>query len=148
MNKIVRRYLVKSITLSADRIEFLAYEHGDMSKNIEFIINKDGPYVIKIYPGLDTLSILINQFSIGISNYENHYCYQFNLKLIEERESGKIYLVNHNKDDLCIDIFYAYYNMIHERFASNMENIELVFCCVVEPDTQDIYPYRKGTNNV
>lgn len=147
MNKIVRRYLVKSITLSADRIEFLAYEHGDMSKNIEFIINKDGPYVIKIYPGLDTLSILINQFSIGISNYENHYCYQFNLKLIEERESGKIYLVNHNKDDLCIDIFYAYYNMIHERFASNMENIELVFA-VVEPDTQDIYPYRKGANNV
>lgn len=147
MNKIVKRYLVERITLSADRIEFLAYEHGDMSKKIEFIINRDGPYVIKIYPGLDTLSILINQFSIGISNYENHYCYQFNLKLIEERESGKIYLVNHNKDDLCIDIFYAYYNMIHERFASNMENIELVFA-VVEPDTQDIYPYRKGTNNV
>ena len=147
MNKIVKRYWVKRITLSADRIEFLAYEHGDISKKIEFIINRDGPYVIKIYPGLDTLSILINQFSIGISNYENHYCYQFNLKLIEERESGKIYLVNHNKDDLCIDIFYAYYNMIHERFASNMENIELVFA-VVEPDTQDIYPYRKGTNNV
>lgn len=147
MNKIFKRYLVESITLSADRIEFLAYEHGDMSKKIEFIINRDGPYVIKIYPGLDTLSILINQFSIGISNYENHYCYQFNLKLIEERESGKIYLVNHNKDDLCIDIFYAYYNMIHERFASNMENIELVFA-VVEPDTQDIYPYRKGANNV
>lgn len=147
MNKIVKRYLVKSIILSADRIEFLAYGHGDMSKKIEFIINRDGPYIIKIYPGLDTLSILINQFSIGISNYENHYCYQFNLKLIEERESGKIYLVNHNKDDLCIDIFYAYYNMIHERFASNMENIELVFA-VVEPDTQDIYPYRKGTNNV
>ena len=147
MNKIFKRYLVESITLSADRIEFLAYEHGDMSKKIEFIINRNGPYIIKIYPGLDTLSILINQFSIGISNYENHYCYQFNLKLIEERESGKIYLVNHNKDDLCIDIFYAYYNMIHERFASNMENIELVFA-VVEPDTQDIYPYRKGTNNV
>lgn len=147
MNKIVKRYWVKRITLSADRIEFLAYEHGDISKKIEFIINRDGPYVIKIYPGLDTLSILINQFSIGISNYENHYCYQFNLKLIEERESGKIYLVNHNKDDLCIDIFYAYYNMIHERFTSNMENIELVFA-VVEPDTQDIYPYRKGTNNV
>lgn len=136
MNKIVRRYLVKSITLSADRIEFLAYEYGDMSKKIEFIINRDGPYIIKIYPGLDTLSILINQFSIGISNYENHYCYQFNLKLIEERESGKIYLVNHNKDDLCIDIFYAYYNMIHERFASNIENIELIFA-IVEPDICD-----------
>lgn len=142
MNKIVKRYLVKGITLSADRIEFLAYEHDDMSKKIEFIINRDGPYIIKIYPRLDTLSILINQFSIGISNYENHYCYQFNLKLIEERESGKIYLVNHNKDDLYIDIFYAYYNMIHERFASNMENIELIFA-IVEPDTQDIHPYRK-----
>ena len=147
MNKIFKRYLVESITLSADRIEFLAYEYCDMSKKIEFIINRNGPYIIKIYPGLNTLSILINQFSIGISNYENHYCYQFNLKLIEERESGKIYLVNHNKDDLCIDIFYAYYNMIHERFASNMENIELVFA-IVEPDTQDIYPYRKGENNV
>ena len=147
MNKIFKRYLVESITLSADRIEFLAYEHGDMSKKIEFIINKDGPYVIKIYPGLDPLSILINQISIGISNYENHYCYQFNLKMKEERESGKIYLVNHNKDDLCIDIFYAYYNMIHERFASNMENIELIFA-IVEPDTQDIHPYRKGANNV
>ena len=136
MNKIVKRYWVKSITLSADRIEFLAYEHGDMSKNIEFIINKDGPYVIKIYPGLDPLSILINQISIGISNYENHYCYQFNLKLKEERESRKIYFVGINKDDLCIDIFYAYYNMIHERFASNMENIELIFA-IVEPDICD-----------
>lgn len=136
MNKIFKRYLVESITLSADRIEFLAYEYDDMSKKIEFIINRDGPYIIKIYPGLDTLSILVNQFSIGISNYENHYCYQFNLKLIEERQSGKIYLVNHNKDDLCIDIFYAYYNMIHERFASNMENIELIFA-IVEPDSCD-----------
>ena len=136
MNKIVKRYWVKSITLSADRIEFLAYEHDDMSKKIEFIINKDGPYVIKIYPGLDPLSILINQISIGISNYENHYCYQFNLKLKEERESRKIYLVDINKDDLCIDIFYAYYNMIHERFASNMENIELIFA-IVEPDICD-----------
>ena len=147
MNKIVKRYWVKSITLSADRIEFLAYEHGDMSKKIEFIINKDGPYVIKIYPGLDPLSILINQISIGISNYENHYCYQFNLKLKEERESRKVYFVDINKDDLCIDIFYAYYNMIHERFASNMENIELIFA-IVEPDTQDIHLYRKGANNV
>ena len=142
MNKIVKRYWVKSITLSADRIEFLAYEHGDMAKNIEFIINKDGPYVIKIYPGLDPLSILIDQISIGISNYENHYCYQFNLKLKEERESRKVYFVDINKDDLCIDIFYAYYNMIHERFASNMKNIELIFA-IVEPDTQDIHPYRK-----
>ena len=142
MNKIVRRYWVKSITLSADRIEFLAYEHGDMSKNIEFIINKDGPYVIKIYPGLDPLSILINQISIGISNYENHYCYQFNLKLKEERESRKVYFVDINKDDLCINIFYAYYNMIHERFASNMENIELIFV-VVEPDKDDYYGQKK-----
>ena len=136
MNKIVNRYWVKSITLSADRIEVLAYEHDDMSKKIEFIINKDGPYIIKIYPGLDPLSILINQISIGISNYENHYCYQFNLKLKEERESRKVYFVDINKDDLCIDIFYAYYNMIHERFASNMENIELIFA-IVEPDICD-----------
>lgn len=147
MNKIVNRYYVKSITLSADRIEFLAYEHGDMSKKIEFIINKDGPYVIKFYPELDKPIYENDQINIGISNYENHYCYQFNLKYKEERESRKVYFENNGKDDLCINIFYAYYNMIHERFASNMENIELIFA-IVEPDNQDIHPYRKGVNNV
>lgn len=137
MNKIDKRYLVKRIILSADRIEFLAYEHGDMSKKIEFIINRDDFYIIKIYPELDASFYYNNQIIIGISNYENHYCYQFNLKLKEVRES-KIYFVNNCKDDdLFINIFYGYYSMIHERFASNMKNIELVFA-VVEPD-KDVY---------
>lgn len=134
MNKIVKRYLVKSITLSGSKIVFLAYEQGDMSKKIEFIINTNG-YVIKIYPELDTSFYYNNQVNIGISNYENHYCYQFNLKYKEERES-KVYFVNNGKDDYFVNIFYGYYNMIHERFASNMKNIELIFA-IDEPDSCD-----------
>ena len=137
MNKIVKRYWVKSITLSGSRIEILACEPGDMIKRIEFIINRDGTHVIRFYPELDKPIYDHDQINIGISNYKNHYCYQFDLKWKEEREFKKVYFVNTGNGESFEYIFDLYYAMIHDNFTSNMENIELIFG-VVEPN-KDVY---------
>ena len=137
MNKIVNRYWVKSITLSGSRIEISACEPGDTIKKIKFIINRYGTHVIEFYPELDKPIYEYDQINIGISNYKNHYCYQFNLKWKEEREFKKVYFVNTGNGESFDYIFDLYYAMIHDNFTSNMENIELIFA-VVDPD-KDVY---------
>lgn len=144
MNKIVKRYWVKCITLSGSRIEISACEPGDIIKRIKFIINRYGTHVIEFYPELDKPIYEYDQVNIGISNYKNNYCYQFNLKWKEERESRKKYFVDIGNGESFEVIFDIYYAIIRENFTSNMENVELIFA-VVEPDKDDYYGQKKET---